>query len=100
MYTNAVAKLKDPVVSRLSAFLSSSYHNSVNFCLIFRNYISKSKLRLLLSNETYIGNIFNFKVEQGLCKVGYSFWDTLYQKSKAYLRPNYQQLVLPSHQER
>ena len=50
-YTHVVAKKRmGPLVSRLGAFLSSSSHNSVNFCSIFKNKASKSKLKLLQSN--------------------------------------------------
>ena len=38
------------LVSRLSAFLSSSSHNSVTFCSILKNKVSKSNLRLPLPN--------------------------------------------------
>ena len=50
MYTSAVANRKDPVVSKFSEFLFSSFHNSVHFCLISKSSVSKSKLRLPLSN--------------------------------------------------
>ena len=40
------------LVSGLGAFLSSSSYNTVTFCSISKNKVSKPKLKIPLSNET------------------------------------------------
>ena len=40
------------LVSVRSVILSSESHNSVNFCPILTNKVSKSKLRTCLTNDT------------------------------------------------
>ena len=56
---------------KVGCILSSSSHNSVNFCLISKNNVSK--LEILLSNYTKFIHISGFKVEQYLYKVVYFF---------------------------
>ena len=77
MHTHQCSNLnwKDPLVSRLSAFLSSSSHNSDNFCLICKNFALKLKMKLSFLQTKYISSIdiSSFEVEQRLRKVVYFF---------------------------
>ena len=50
-------------------FLSSSSHNSLNFCLICKNWMSKSKLSFLLSHLTYFVNISGSKLNNTYAKL-------------------------------
>ena len=53
-----------PLVSRLGAFLSSSSQNSVNFCSIFKNKVSKSKLKILLKDKDTEHHLFIYLVSK------------------------------------
>ena len=77
MYTNALAKIERILWFKVDCIFVFwlSLTNFITFCLIFKSYVSKSKLRLLLSTE----HVSRFKVEQGLCKFEYLLWDTRYK---------------------
>ena len=76
-----------PLVSWLGAFWYSSSHNTVNVCSIFKNKVSKSKLKLFLSNRK--GNLFIYLVSRlnnictKLCTVS---WDTRYYGDETFFQ--------------
>ena len=75
------------MVSRLSAFLSSSSHNPVTSCLIFKTYVSKFTLRLLITTKhtSFICRVS--KSNKAYAKL-YAFFGTLDVSYKAWLGTN------------
>ena len=59
-----------PLVSRLGTFWSSSSHNTVNFCSIFKNKVSKSKLKPFPCSSYLVSRLNTTRTK--LC----TFWDT------------------------
>ena len=65
-----------PLVSRLSVFLSSSSHNSVNFRSILKNKLSKSKLKIFCQTNDNLFIYLVSKLNDTCTKLCTFYWDT------------------------